>query len=102
MNPTRTAKRSPWVKAPVSNLVRYKPSGIYFARAKVGGKLIRQSLKTDVLSIAKLRLQELFGDFFSVPLRLCGLINWPPRHRGAERVDLNGALLRAPHQIESR
>ena len=54
-------QRSPWVKAPVSNLVRYKPSGVYFARAKVGGKLIRQSLKTDVLSIAKLRLQDLLA-----------------------------------------
>ncbi len=52
---------SPWVKAPVSNLVRYKPSGVYFARAKVGGKLIRQSLKTDMLSIAKLPLRDLLG-----------------------------------------
>ena len=56
-----TDQQSPWVKAPVSNLVRYKPSGIYFARAKVGGKLIRQSLKTGVLSIAKLRLQDLLA-----------------------------------------
>jgi hypothetical protein len=49
------------VKAPVSNLVRYKPSGVYFARAKVGGKLIRQSVKTDVLSVAKLRLADLLA-----------------------------------------
>ena len=61
MDQTRIAKRSPWVKAPVANLVRYKPSGVYFARAKVGGKSIRQSLKTDVLSIAKLRLQDLLA-----------------------------------------
>jgi len=33
-----------WVKSSVANIVRYVPSGIYFARAKVGGKLIRQSL----------------------------------------------------------
>ncbi len=52
---------SPWVKAPVANLVRYKPSGIYFARAKVGGKLIRQSLKTRVLSNAKLKLRDLLA-----------------------------------------
>lgn len=51
-------QQSPWVKAPVSDLVRYKPSGVYFARAKVGGKLIRHPLRTDVLSIAKLRLQD--------------------------------------------
>jgi len=52
---------SPLVKAPVANLVRYKPSGIYFARAKVGGKLIRQSLKTRVLSNAKLKLRDLLA-----------------------------------------
>ncbi len=49
------------VKAPVANLVRYKPSGIYFDRAKVGGKLIRQSLKTRVLSNAKLKLRDLLA-----------------------------------------
>lgn len=59
MNDEETGQQTPWVKAPVSNLVRYKPSGIYFARAKVGGKLIRQSLRTDVLSVAKLRLKDL-------------------------------------------
>jgi hypothetical protein len=29
-----------WVKAAVTGLVRYKPSGVYFTRAKAGGKLI--------------------------------------------------------------
>jgi integrase len=48
-----------WVKSTVANLVRYVPSGIYFARARVGGKLIRRSLKTDRLGVAQLRL----GDF---------------------------------------
>ncbi|HSY43865.1 MAG TPA: hypothetical protein VK811_08125, partial [Candidatus Acidoferrum sp.] len=43
----------------MANLVRYKPSGIYFARAKVRGKLIRKSLDTNVLSVAKLRLADL-------------------------------------------
>jgi hypothetical protein len=33
------------------------PSGIYFARIRVAGKLIRRSLKTDVLSIAKRSLR---------------------------------------------
>lgn len=61
MNTAKPDNESPWVKAPVSNLVRYKPSGVYFARAKIGGKLIRQSLKTNVLSIAKLRLRDLLG-----------------------------------------
>src|SRR5438477_8307577 len=41
------------------NLVRYKPSGTYYARIRAGGKLFRQSLSTDVLSVAKLRLGDL-------------------------------------------
>jgi hypothetical protein len=47
-----------WTKAPVANLVRYETSGIYFARAKVRGKLIRKSLDTNILSVAKLRLAD--------------------------------------------
>jgi hypothetical protein len=47
-----------WTKAPVANLVRYEPSGIYFARAKVHSKLIRKSHDTNVLSVAKLRLAD--------------------------------------------
>jgi len=54
-----TDQNSPlWTKTPVANLVRYEPSGIYFVRAKVGGKLVRKSLDTNVLSIAKLRLAD--------------------------------------------
>src|ERR1019366_3807470 len=41
-----------------SNLIRYVPSGTYFARLRVRGKLIRKSLKTDVLTVAKLRLAD--------------------------------------------
>ena len=51
-----------WVKSSVANIVRYVPSGIYFARAKVGGKLIRCSLKTDRLSVAQLRLGDLMKE----------------------------------------
>jgi hypothetical protein len=40
-------------------LVRYIPSGTYFARIRIGGKLIRQSLETKVLSVAKLKLADL-------------------------------------------
>lgn len=47
-----------WTKAPVANLVRYEPSGIYFARAKVRGKLVRKTLDTNILSVAKLRLAD--------------------------------------------
>ncbi len=48
-----------WTKAPFTNLVRYEPSGVYFARVRVQGKLVRRSLNTTVLTVAKLRL----GDF---------------------------------------
>ncbi len=48
-----------WQKTQYSNLIRYVPSGTYYARLRVKGKLIRRSLKTDVMSVAKLRL----GDF---------------------------------------
>lgn len=48
-----------WQKSPTPNLIRYSPSGTYYARVKVRGKLIRQSLGTDVYSVAVLRL----GDF---------------------------------------
>lgn len=48
-----------WQKTPVSNLVRYVPSGMLFARVRVKGKLIRRSLKTKGLSVAKLRLADL-------------------------------------------
>jgi len=41
------------------NLVRYNPSGTYYARVRVKGKLIVRSLKTKVLSVAKLRKGDL-------------------------------------------
>ncbi len=54
----KTESQSDWVKTPVANMIRYKPSGIYFARVRVRGKLFRHSLKTDVMSVAKLRLSD--------------------------------------------
>jgi integrase len=61
MNTTssETEKDSDWQKTPYANLVRYKSSGIYFARMRVRGKLIRRSLKTTQVSVAKLRLADL-------------------------------------------
>jgi hypothetical protein len=41
---TETAEsQSEWVKTPVANLLRYKPSGIYFVRVRIRGKLFRQT-----------------------------------------------------------
>ena len=50
---------SPWQKTQFANLIRYKPSQVYFARLRVKGKLIRRSLKTDQITVAKLRLGDL-------------------------------------------
>ena len=47
-----------WQKTQYSNLSRYVPSGTYYARLRVKGKLIRRSLKTDDLTVAKLRLSD--------------------------------------------
>jgi hypothetical protein len=52
-------KESPWEKSTVANLVRWKSSKIYFARVKVDGRLIRKSLDTPLMSVARNRLEEL-------------------------------------------
>ena len=59
MNTSETEKDSEWQKTPYANLVRYKSSGMYFARFRVKGKLIRCGLKTSQISVAKLRLGDL-------------------------------------------
>lgn len=59
MKNTPTDQASVWSKTPFANLVRYEPSGVYFARFRVHGKLIRKTLKTKTLSVAKLRLADL-------------------------------------------
>ena len=59
MKESKTESKAVWQKTPVSNLVRYGPSGTLFARVRVKGKLIRRSLKTKGLSVAKLRLADL-------------------------------------------
>ena len=42
----------------VPNLLQYVSNGNYYGRIKVGGKLIRESLKTQVWTTAKLRLVD--------------------------------------------
>src|SRR5213596_1708650 len=59
MNASKTEQESQWQKTPVANLVRNAASNIYYGRLRVGGKLIWKSLKTDRMSVAKMRL----GDF---------------------------------------
>jgi integrase len=64
MNETKAVKNAAntdkdWQKTSFANLIRYTSSGTYYARLRVKGKLIRRSLKTDVLSVGKLRLSDL-------------------------------------------
>jgi integrase len=49
---------SPWESTGTRNLIRYRPSGTYFARFKIGSKPFRKSLKTPTLTTAKLRLHD--------------------------------------------
>lgn len=48
-----------WKSFPeIPNLRQYVPSGNYFGRVKVDGRLVRRSLETDVWTTALLRLQD--------------------------------------------
>jgi integrase len=57
-----TATEKVWQTTAVQNLVRYGPSGTYFARFRVGGKLVWKSLKTATFSVAKQRLPDTLRD----------------------------------------
>lgn len=59
---SKTGSQSNWESTQEQNLVRYKSSGTYYARFKVGGKLVRKSLRTDVFSVAKLKLPDLIKE----------------------------------------
>jgi len=54
-----------WERTAVQNLFRYRPPGTYFARFKVGGKPIRQTLETSVFSVAKQRLPDKMREYRS-------------------------------------
>jgi integrase len=45
-------------KSPVANLYRYVPTGAYYAMPRIKGKLKSKCLKTDKMSVAKLRLGD--------------------------------------------
>ena len=53
-----TSKPKKWAKTATPNLLRYEPSGCYYARLRVGGKLIWRSLETDSHTVAKLKLRD--------------------------------------------
>jgi len=58
MSTTRKKAGTRWQKSSHAGLVRYTPNGTYYARFKSSGKLVWKSLKTDVLSVAVLRLGD--------------------------------------------
>jgi integrase len=53
-----TPAQDPLWKTVGQNLVRYNPSGTYYVRARVAGKLHLKSLDTPVLSVARQRLGD--------------------------------------------
>lgn len=55
----RESQVSPWRPTQYSNLIRYVPSGTYYARFRVKGKLVWKSLKSDRITTAKMRLADL-------------------------------------------
>src|ERR1700722_2227464 len=57
--PDTAVQEKDWQKTQYANLIRYVPSGTYYARIRIRGKLLRRSLKTDLISVAKLRLNDL-------------------------------------------
>src|SRR6266568_7457084 len=57
MSPKET--KSGWESSGTQNLIRYRPSGTYFARFKIGSKPFRKSLKTKSLTTARLRLGDM-------------------------------------------
>ena len=59
MPPDQESPEKLWQKSSHSGLVRYVPTGGYYARFRVPGKLVWQSLKTTRLSVAVLRLGDL-------------------------------------------
>lgn len=60
---------SKWAKTKYANMRRYVPSGKYFAHAKVNGHLVRSSLKTTSLEIAKVKLDRLLEQHRGRPKR---------------------------------
>jgi integrase len=55
--PVQPQKQAAWVTVE-PNLLRYRPSGKYYARLRVRGKLIVRSLKTNRITVARLRLVD--------------------------------------------
>jgi integrase len=65
------SKDGQWRSFPkVPHLLQYVSNGNYYGRIKVGGKVIRESLKTDVWTTAKLRLTDFLKEHQEVRTHL--------------------------------
>lgn len=51
-------QNSVWQKTKTQHLIRYLPKGTFYAYFKTGGKPFRKSLRTNVYSVARLRLRD--------------------------------------------
>lgn len=60
METTKSEKK--WERTNVTNLLRNRQSGTYYARVKANGKQKWRSLKTKVFTVAKLRLADVEND----------------------------------------
>ena len=52
------SKKSVWEKTSKQHVLRYAPSGTYYLRAKVGGQIVRESLRTKKFAVAKWQADE--------------------------------------------
>lgn len=89
-----------WKFTAVQNLIRYEPSGTYFARFKIRGKLICKSLKTRVFSVAKLRLPDMLRDYRSRAELAATAVTGKMRVEGA--VEIYRAKTRADLSLKPR
>jgi integrase len=91
-----------WQKTSYANLIRYVPSGMYFLRIRVRGKLIRKSLKTDVLSVAKLRLSDEEKKYRQVAQRQLAIQRGRGQMNFNDALDIYRARLAANTEIKSK
>ncbi|MFM2294000.1 MAG: hypothetical protein RLZZ350_413 [Verrucomicrobiota bacterium] len=91
-----------WQKTSFANLIRYLPSGIYFLRIRVRGQLIRKSLKTDVLSVAKLRLTDEEKNYRQVAQRQLAMQRGRGQMSFTDALEIYRARLAANTEIKSK
>jgi integrase len=72
---TNTKNQKTWQKSSVANLYSYAPTGVYYARPRIKGKVKVKCLKTDKLTVAKQRLADFLKE----------------EHRKAESMDNTAA-----------